>query len=132
MNQSLRQTLDNLVNDENFYYINESKVKILKWKLRELDIILSVSDENKSKFNITLGIDKLLQQIGTVEVSNKYTINYLRKKLIDNIEKIESGKLETDRAKEISNHVQAIVNMTKLELEYRIKFEKGDVKFLKD
>jgi len=56
---------------------------------------------------------------GVVTSESKYSLGYLRKKLIDQIDGIESGEIDIGKAKAISGHVQTIVNMTKLELEYK-------------
>jgi len=46
------------------------------------------------------------------------TLNDLRDILMNNIENLRTGKLKIDAAKEICNHAQAIVNITKLEMEF--------------
>lgn len=42
----------------------------------------------------------------------------LREILMQNIENMRTGKIKVDVAKEICNHAQTVVNITKLELEY--------------
>lgn len=117
----LADKLDLLVGSDDTFLLNDKSLKLGSWKVKDENIELNVRDKNDALSKIVIKIEKLADILVPTDEST-YTINYLRKKLIDNIVKIESGDLETGKAKEITNHVQTIINITKLELEYRKHF----------
>lgn len=134
MNKGLREKLDSLIQSEEFKLIDGNKVRIISWSLDGISVVLSVIDDTNKEDKIILDMDELLSQIGAGTTNNKYNLHHLRNKLIDNIDKIESGDLDTIKAKEISNSIQKVINLTKLELEYRRSIGReiidDDIKFL--
>jgi hypothetical protein len=65
-------------------------------------------------------MNQRLPEIPIVDVDTKApeTFADLKKILLANIDGLRKGTLPVDRAKEISNHAQTLVNITKLEMEY--------------
>ena len=53
------------------------------------------------------------------EMDSPKTLDDLRNILMDNIKKIKNGELPLDKAREIVAHSNSIINITKVELEYR-------------
>ena len=113
---NLQDTLDKLVKDEKFISIDDIDVKIVKWEFDGVNVNLDLTGRNSEEYSVIKKIDALKEDIDRID---KYTLGYLRKKLIDQIDLIENDKLDPVKAKAISTHIQTIVNMTKLELEYK-------------
>lgn len=58
------------------------------------------------------------------------TIQGLRKKLFETLEKLESRKISMTEAKAITVVAQTIINSVRLELDYKKLVKNKDVKFL--
>lgn len=109
--------LNKLVESKEYVSIDGIDVKIVSWDFDGVNVILKTIDKRSAHNTVTKKIVELIKEIG--DGVNKYSLGYLRKKLIDQIEGIESGDIDVGKAKAVSMHVQTIVNMTKLELEYK-------------
>lgn len=149
MNAQLARRLTDLKKSKEEFEVFGKTVYLIDWELDNKKVIINIKDVNvggaDSIFPITLGIKEAEEMLlepeqreknviakkltdsaigiqdnsGKTPSNDNYNLDYLRKKLIDQIEGIEGGTLEVSRAKAVSTHVQTIVNMTKLELEYR-------------
>jgi len=119
MSKTLRDQLDTLVKSKKFVSINDTEVKVCSWEVKGVNAILNVEDPKGSRFEITKDMDELSSEISTIKVVPSYTARSLRESLIDQIKGIESGELDVSKAKAISTHVQTVINITKLELDYK-------------
>jgi len=113
---NLKDELDKLVKNQKFISIDDIDVKLTKWEFEGSSVNLTLIGRNGEHYATTKKIDDLK---GDIERIDRYNFNYLRKKLIDQIEQIENGNLDPAKAKAVSTHVQTVVNITKLELEYK-------------
>lgn len=66
----------------------------------------------------TLKQNKMLPNITEQKTDAPKTFTDLKSILMENIDNLKKGKINVSSAKEICNHAQVIVNITKLELEY--------------
>lgn len=128
-NKAIAKTLNGLLSNLGGYIHAEKHIKFITWKMSGNSIVFKY-EEVKTGVRLDHDVsfeylDRFINALTPVTESLPVpkTVTDLRNILMDNIVRLQTGQIELDTAKEVANHCQTIVNLTKLELHYYKEFK---------